>query len=66
MEGEYTISKEKDETKLFYVQTEINGKSVLAMVDSGVTHNFLREDMVQILGLQPDPMKETFKRSTQV
>jgi predicted aspartyl protease len=51
MEGESTESQEKDEMKLFYVQAKLNGKSVLAMVDSGVTHNFLREDMVWRLGL---------------
>jgi hypothetical protein len=61
MEGESMESQEQDETKLFYVQAELNGKSVLAMVDSGVTHNFLREDMVQRLGLQPEPTQTTFK-----
>jgi hypothetical protein len=61
MEGESMESQEKDETKLFYVQAKLNGKSVIAMVDSGVTHNFLREDMVQRLGLQPEPMQTTFK-----
>jgi predicted aspartyl protease len=55
MEGESTESQEQDEMKLFYVQAKLNGKSVIAMVDSGATHNFLREDMVQRLGLQPEP-----------
>jgi hypothetical protein len=34
---------------------------VTTMVDSGATHNFLREDMVQRLGLQPEPTQTTFK-----
>jgi len=50
------VLHEKDETNLFYVQEKINGNSVTTMVDSGVTHNFLREDMVQRLGMQPKPM----------
>jgi hypothetical protein len=55
MEGESKENQEQDETKLFYVQDELNRKSVIDMVDSGVTDNFLREDMVQRLGLQPEP-----------
>jgi hypothetical protein len=34
---------------------------VTTMVDSGATHNFLREDMLQRLGLQPKPMQTNFK-----
>jgi hypothetical protein len=34
---------------------------MIAMVDSGVTHNLLREDMVQRFGLQPEPTHTTFK-----
>jgi hypothetical protein len=45
----------------FLCAGELNGKSVTTMVDSGVTHNFLREDMVQRLGMQPEPMQTTFK-----
>jgi hypothetical protein len=33
----------------------------MTMVDSGVTHNFLRQDMLRRLGLQPEPMQTTFK-----
>jgi hypothetical protein len=36
MEGESMESQEQDEMKLCYVQTELYGKSVLAMVDNGV------------------------------
>ena len=31
------------------------------MVDSGVNHNFIREDVVQDIGLQLETMKTTFK-----
>ena len=41
--------------KLYYVQVELNGKLVIDMVDSGVTHNLLREDMVRSLGLKIEP-----------
>jgi len=46
MKGESTKSQEQYETKKFYVQAKLNEKSVKSMVDSGVTHNLLREDMV--------------------
>jgi hypothetical protein len=61
MEGESTERQEKDETKLFYVQAELNGNLVIAMVDSGATHNFLREYMVKRLGFHPKPTQTTFK-----
>lgn len=31
------------------------------MVDSGVNHNFIREDVVKDIGLQLETMKTTFK-----
>jgi hypothetical protein len=46
MEGESTESHEKEEMKLFYVWVELNEKSMLSIVDSGATHNLLREEMV--------------------
>jgi hypothetical protein len=51
MEGGSTKSQEKDETRIFYLQVELNGKLMKTIVDNGVTHNFLREDMVHSLGL---------------
>jgi predicted aspartyl protease len=54
---EPTIRKDK----IFYVQDKLNKKSMIAMVDSGVNHNLLMEDMVRRLGLQPEPMQTTFK-----
>jgi hypothetical protein len=35
---------------------------VKTMVDSGVNHNLLREDMVWRLGFQPEPTHTTFKK----
>ena len=32
-------------TKLSYVPIELNGKQVFALVDSGSTHNFIKEEM---------------------
>jgi len=46
MEVESMNIQEKYGMKLFYVQYELNGKSVIAMVDSQANHNFLREYMV--------------------
>jgi hypothetical protein len=61
MEGESIEIQDQDETNIFYMQEKLNEKSMITMVDSGVTHNFLREDMVQNLGLQPEPMHTIFK-----
>jgi hypothetical protein len=60
MEGESTERQEKDETKLCYMQEKFN-ESMIAMVNSGETHNFLREDMVWMFGLQPELTQTTFK-----
>jgi hypothetical protein len=61
MEGESMKSQYKDETNIFYVQVELNGKLVTTIVDSGATHRSLREDMVRRLGMQLEPMQKTFK-----
>jgi hypothetical protein len=61
MEGESMEIQKQDEMKTFYVQAELNGKSVLAMLESGKTHSFWREDMVWRTGLHPKPMQTTFK-----
>jgi hypothetical protein len=47
-EAEPTVTQDPDMTRLSYVQAEINGKMTLAMVDSGATHNFMREDIAQV------------------
>ena len=47
--------------RLVYVQAKLNGKSMVVMVDSGANHHFIREDIMQMLRLQPDPMYKTFK-----
>ncbi|KAK4383420.1 hypothetical protein Sango_2777800 [Sesamum angolense] len=36
---------------LMYVRVQINGKAVMAMLDSGVTHNFVVDREIQKLGL---------------
>ncbi|KAL0362192.1 UNVERIFIED_CONTAM: hypothetical protein Scaly_1174400 [Sesamum calycinum] len=36
---------------LMYVQVQINGKAVMAMLDTGVTHNFVAGREIQKLGL---------------
>jgi hypothetical protein len=45
VEAKPTVAQDPNVTKLSYVQEEINGKMTLAMVDSGATHNFMREDV---------------------
>ena len=37
---------------LSYVQVEMNGNGAEAMLDTGATHNFVDESMVQQLGLK--------------
>ncbi|KAK4423142.1 hypothetical protein Salat_1896900 [Sesamum alatum] len=36
---------------LMYVRVQVNGKEVMAMVDSGATHNFVADYEIQMLGL---------------
>jgi hypothetical protein len=60
-EAEPTTSQDPDVTRLSYVQEEINGKLTLAMVDNGATHNFMREDVAQSLGLQFEQACTSFK-----
>jgi len=44
-EAEPIVTRDLDVKRLSYVQKEINGKTTLAMVGSGATHNFMREDI---------------------
>lgn len=53
----YAMGTEMSEDKhpsneLMYVEVWINGKNVRAMVDTGVTHNFITEDIANQLGLK--------------
>jgi hypothetical protein len=63
LEDKSTVSQEKDFTRLCYVLTVLNGRSVNAMVDSGVTHNFMKEDVARELGLQLEPGTDFFQSS---
>jgi hypothetical protein len=65
VEAQPTITQDPDVTKLSYVQEEINGKMTLAMVDSGATHNFMREDIAQRLGLQFEQAQLPSRQLTQ-
>ena len=44
-EEKLIATQDLDVMILSYVQVEINGKMTLAMVESGATHNFMREDI---------------------
>jgi len=44
-------SLEQDFAKLSYFQVDLNGKSVIAMVDNGATHNFMKEKVLAKFGL---------------
>ena len=45
------VSTETDFTILSYVPADLNGHLFLALVDSGATHFFVKEEMVKRLNL---------------
>jgi hypothetical protein len=61
LEEKSTRSQEKMLQLLFYVSIVLNGISMVVMVDSGVTHNFMKEDVVRELGLQLELAQTSFK-----
>ena len=44
---ELGVSMETNFTKLSYVPIEVNGQQVFALVDSGSTHKFIKEEMAK-------------------
>lgn len=44
-----------------YIEALIGSSKVKALVDTGVTHNFMREDAVKALGLAVTPTKGSIK-----
>lgn len=46
---------------LKFVLVELNGHLFMAMVDSGVTHNFMEDDVSKELGLKLETTASTFK-----
>ncbi|XP_071721976.1 uncharacterized protein [Rutidosis leptorrhynchoides] len=45
-------STEKEEGKSMYVDTEIAGQTIRALVDTGSTHTYIRDDVAKELGLK--------------
>lgn len=50
--GALHVEKQSQSKGLMYVKTLINGREIMAMVDTGATHNFVAEREVQSLGLK--------------
>ena len=50
--AEATESQEQDPTGLNFILAEVNGCMVMAMVDSGETHNFMKDNVAKRLGLK--------------
>jgi hypothetical protein len=46
---------------LCYVMDKLNEKVVITVVDSGVTCNFMKEEVAKELGLQFEPVMTSFK-----
>ena len=49
--AEVTKSQKQDPIGLNFVSTEVNGHMVMAMVDSVVTHDFMKDSVSKRLGL---------------
>jgi len=58
---EAPVSTEPDYGELSYVPIELNGHQILALVDSGATHNFVNEEVAKRLGLQAEQKENMFK-----
>lgn len=53
-----------DKHELCFVETFFGGKKVLAMVDSGATHNYISACQAKKLGLMIEPTSNQFKAVT--
>jgi hypothetical protein len=61
VEAQPTVTQDSKAMKLSYVQEQINEKMTLEMVESGATHNIMREYIAQNLGLQFEQELTSFK-----
>ena len=61
LENKCTIIQEKYFIGLFYVPTIFNGRSIDTMVDTGVNHNSMKEDVLREIGLQLEFTWTSFK-----
>lgn len=59
--GALHAEKSNNHKGLMYVSVLINGKKVMAMVDTGATHNFVADREVQRLGLDLSPQASHIK-----
>ena len=53
--------KEPEFTHLSYVLVELNEHQILALVDSGVTHNFVNKEVTKRLRLKIEQKENTLK-----
>ena len=56
-----TDSQEKDPTRLKFNSNELNGHMMMEMVDSGETHNFMKDSIAKILGLKLEESPNAIK-----
>ena len=60
--AEVTKSQKQDPISLNFISAEVNGHTVMVMVDSVVTHNFMKDSVSKRLGLTleepPNAIKE--------
>jgi predicted aspartyl protease len=61
LEDKCTIIQEKYFTGLFYVPVVFNGRLIDTMVETGVNHNSMKEDVLRELGLQTEFTWTSFK-----
>ena len=58
---EVVSKRDPERNKLEYVRMKVGGTSVLTMVDSGASHNFMSEDTARRIGLKFVPVKAQMK-----
>ena len=61
VEAEVTQSQEKYLMGLNFVSVELNGHTVMAMVDSATTHNFMKDSVSKRLGLSLEEPPKVIK-----
>jgi hypothetical protein len=61
VEKKLTTRQEENLIRSCHVQVEKNMQTIFVLVDSGATRNFVKEEVIIMLGLKIEPTQSSFK-----